>query len=228
MAGLGVGQAGCRLGKPTGLALKGRCDRIGLRRRNGAAAAGFPANRKGRIFSMSTKDINSETGLTGAAVDRAVEPGGGKRDSVATSGRQVAGLIDWATQGMNLGTLIGIVAGDGDVSQLADLCLVHSYSAFARGDSESGCRKLWEAVEFALSVAADKRGWPCQTEDDHFDILEQLQAETGKYEDPDIVSGYLVACNYRENTKYGFMEDYEIQGGLPVVRDFVGELLSSA
>lgn len=177
---------------------------------------------------MSTKDINSETGLTGTAVDRAVEPVGGKRDSVAAPGHPAGGLIDQAAQGMNLGALIGIVAGHGDVSQLADLCLVHSYSAFARGDSESGCRKLWEAVEFALSVAADKRGWPCQTEDDHFDILEQLQAETGKYEDPDIVSGYLVACNYRENTKYGFMEDYEIKGGLLVVRDFVGELLSLA
>lgn len=228
MAGLGVGRAGCRLGKPTGLALKGRCDRIGLRRRNGAAATGFLVNRKGGIFSMSTKDINSETGLTGAAVDRAVEPGGGRHGSVATSGRQVAGLIDWATRGMNPGTHIGAAPSNGDVSQLANLCLVHSYSAFARGDSEGGCRKLWEAVEFALSVVADKRGWPCRTEDDHFDILKQLQAETGRYEDPDIVSGYLVACSYRANAKYGFMEDYEIKGGLPVVHDFVGELLSLA
>ena len=115
-------------------------------------------------------------------------------------------------------------AGDG--SLLATLCLVDSYSAFAEGDCESGCRKLWEAVEFALSVAAEKRGWPCQTEGDHFDILKQLQAETGKYEDPDIVSGYLVACNYRDNAEYGFMEDYEIKSGLPVVHDFIAELLS--
>ena len=228
MAGLGIWQGGFKLCNPTGLELKGRCDRIVLRRRSVAAAAGFPVNRKGRIFSMSTKDINSEIGLTSAGVDRAVEPGGGKRDSVAAPGHPAAGLIDLAARWMNLGTPIGAAPSNGDVSQLADLCLVHSYSAFARGDSESGCRKLWEAVEFALSVVAGKRGWPCRTEDDHFDILEQLQAETGKYEDPDIVSGYLVACNYRENTKYGFMEDYEIKGGLPVVRDFVGELLSSA
>ena len=176
---------------------------------------------------MSTKDINSEIGLTSAAVDRAVEPVG-RIVWVASHSRPVVDLIDPAAQGINLGAHIGAAASHGDVSLLADLRLVHSYSAFARGDSESGCRKLWEAVEFTLSVVADKRGWPCQNEDDHFDILEQLQAETGKYEDPDIVSGYLVACNYRDNAEYGFMEDYEIKGGLPVVRDFVGELLSSA
>lgn len=114
----------------------------------------------------------------------------------------------------------------GDFGMLAALCLAPAYSAFAVGDNVGGCGKVWAAAEFALSLVAESRGRPCQTEDDHFDLLEHLQAKTGKYEDPDIVAGYLLACSYRDGAEFGFLEDYVIKGGLPYVRLFLTELLS--
>ena len=177
---------------------------------------------------MSTNDISPEIGFIGAVVDRVAEPGAGRSGSVAARNRLVSHLIDPAAPGMNLEAPNCPVPIPADASLLADLCLTGSYAAFATGDREDGCRKLWAAVAFVLSLVADKRGWPCQTEDDHFNLLERLQSETGKYEDPDIVSGYLVACSYRDNAEYGFMEDYAVKRRLPVVRDFVRELLSLA
>lgn len=114
----------------------------------------------------------------------------------------------------------------GDFSLLASLLLAPAHSAFAVGDNQDGCGQIWAAAESALSIVAESRGRPCQTEDDHFDLLESLQAETGKYEDPDIVAGYSLACTYRDGAEYGFLEDYVIKGGLPYVRIFITELLS--
>lgn len=114
----------------------------------------------------------------------------------------------------------------GDFGMLASLCLAPAHAAFAVGNNLAGCGKVWAAAEFALSLVAESRGWPCQTEDDHFALLKHLQAKTEKYEDPDIVAGYLVSCSYRDGAEYGFMEDYVIRGGLPSVRRFITELLS--
>ena len=116
----------------------------------------------------------------------------------------------------------------GDFGMLAALCLAPAYAAFAVKDNLAGCRKVWAAAEFALSLVAESRGWPCQTEDDHFDLLKHLQAKTEKYEDPDIVAGYSLACTYRDGAEFGFLEDYVIKHGLPYVRIFITELLSLA
>ena len=100
--------------------------------------------------------------------------------------------------------------------------------AFDAGNNVLGSRKLWEATECALSIVAESRNRPCLTEDDHFDLLHHLQAETGKYEGPDIVSGYLIAGYHRDNAEYGFLEDYVVRGTRPSVRCLVDELLMLA
>ena len=100
--------------------------------------------------------------------------------------------------------------------------------AFDDGNDKIGSLKLWEATECALSIVAESRNLPCLTEDDCFNLLHRLQAETGKYEDPDIVSAYLVAGYHRDNAEYGFMEDYVVRGTRPSVRCLVDELLSLA
>ena len=97
--------------------------------------------------------------------------------------------------------------------------------AFADGNNKIGSLKLWEATERALSIVAEGRNLRCQTEGDHFDLLHRLQDETGKYEDPDLVSAYLVAGYHRDNAEYGFMEDYVVRGTRPSVRCLVDELL---
>ena len=97
--------------------------------------------------------------------------------------------------------------------------------AFDDGNNRLGSLKLWEATECALSIVAESRNLPCLTEDDRFDLLHHLQAETGKYEGPDVVSAYLVAGYHRDNAEYGFMEDYVVRGTRPSVRCLVDELL---
>ena len=107
-----------------------------------------------------------------------------------------------------------------------------SDQAFDAGDNKLGSLKLWEAAECALAIVADGRGWPCQTEDDHFDLLELLMAETGRGEDIydgyDLISGYLVAGYVQNNAGYDFMEGYELEGSRHSVRHFINELLPFA
>ena len=104
--------------------------------------------------------------------------------------------------------------------------------AFDAGDNTIGSLKLWEAAECALSMAAAKLGRPCQTEDDHFDLLELLMAESGTREDRndgyDLVSGYLVAGYFQNNADYDFMEGYELEGSRHSARRFIDELVSFA
>lgn len=175
---------------------------------------------------MLIKDINREIGFASLATNGAVEAGDGWLGSVILRGSAVKSVPDAVVLEAALASCDYPVQICGDFGMLAALCLAPAYSAFAVGDNLDGCGKVWAAAEFALSIVAESRGWPCQTEDDHFDLLESLQAETGKYEDPDIVAGYLVACSYRDGAEYGFLEDYVIKGGLPGVRRFITELLS--
>ena len=180
---------------------------------------------------MLVKDINRGTGVADPAVSRVFGSGDDWFDTVLFPGNTFIGLPQMAMPKtvmpeMDLASHAYPVQVCGDFEMLASLCLAPAYSAFAVGDNVDGCGKIWAATEFALSLVAESRGWPCQTEDDHFDLLEHLQAKTGKYEDPDIVAGYSLACSYRDGAEYGFLEDYVIKGGLPYVRRFITELLS--
>lgn len=101
--------------------------------------------------------------------------------------------------------------------------------AFDAGDNKLGSLKLWEAAEGALSIVADGRGWPCQTVEDHFEILKQLNAESNKSNDVDLLgSTYQTAGYFRNNADYDFMEDYVVRRGRPLVRQFVDGLLDIA
>ncbi len=102
-----------------------------------------------------------------------------------------------------------------------------SDKAFDTRDNKYGSLKLWEAAEAALSIVAENRGLPCQNEDDHFDLLELLMAESARTDDDyDLVSGYLVAGFVQNNVGYEFMEDYLLESSRRSVRRFVKELLS--
>ena len=177
---------------------------------------------------MLVKDINPGTGVADPAVNRVFGSGDDWFDTVLFPGNTFIGLLETVMPEMDLTSQAYPVQVCGDFGMLASLCLAPAHSAFAVGDNLDGCGKVWAATEFALSLVAGSRGWPCQTEDDHFDLLEHLQAKTGKYEDPDIVAGYSLACSYRDGAEYGFLEDYVIKGGLPYIRRFITELLSLA
>ena len=104
-----------------------------------------------------------------------------------------------------------------------------SHQAFNGSDNKLGSSMLWEAAECALSIMAESRGLSCRTEDDHFDLLESLMAETGRRDDIyDLISGYLVAGYIRNNADCDFMEGYELEGSRRSVHNFVNELLPFA
>ena len=103
-----------------------------------------------------------------------------------------------------------------------------SEQALVDGDDRLGSQRLWDAAEAALRTLAAGRGWRCDTEEEQFYIIEQIQVETGECEDPDIMSGYLNALGYRDNARYGFMEDYVLNGGVAIVHDFVNDILALA
>ena len=171
---------------------------------------------------MLTKDINQGIEFVNPEVNRVFGSGDAWLDTILLLGNPVINL----TEGVALEPGLASCDYPLQICGLSALCLAPAYSAFAMGDNLDGCGKVWAAAEFALSLVAKSRGWPCETEDDHFDLLERLQAETGKHEDPDIVAGYLLACSYRDGAEYGFLEDYVIKGGLSSVRRFITELLS--
>ena len=117
-------------------------------------------------------------------------------------------------------------------TELIDGLFGESDRAFGAGDNKLGSLKLWKATERALSAVAECRDMPSATEDDHFDLLELLMAETGRrvdiYDGYDLISGYLVAGDIRDNAEYDFMESYELEGTRRSVRLFINELLPFA
>ena len=119
-----------------------------------------------------------------------------------------------------------------DRAELIESLFEAADRAFDAGNSKLCSLKLWEAAECALSAVAESRDVPSATEDDHFDLLELLMAETGRrvdiYDGYDLISGYLVAGYIRDNAEYDFMESYELEGTRRSVRLFINELLPFA
>ena len=119
-----------------------------------------------------------------------------------------------------------------DRAELIESLFEAADRAFDAGNSKLCSLKLWEAAECALSAVAESRDVPSTTEDDHFDLLELLMAETGRrvdiYDGYDLISGYLVAGYIRDNAEYDFMESYELEGTRRSVRLFINELLPFA
>ena len=177
---------------------------------------------------MLVKDINSGTGVADPAVNRVFGSGDDWFDTVLFPGNTFIGLPEPVMPEMDLASQAYPVQVCGDFGMLAALCLAPAHAAFAAGDNLAGCRKVWNAAEFALSLVAESRGWPCQTQADHYDLLEHLQAEIGDREEIDLVAGYSLACSYRDGAEYGFLEDYVIKHGLPWVPRFIKELLARA
>ena len=177
---------------------------------------------------MLVKDINRESRFANPAANGAAGLGDDWFGTVLLHGNTVMDLAEADAPEMALASRDYPVQICGDFGMLAALCLAPAHAAFAAGDNLAGCRKVWNAAEFALSLVAESRGWPCQTQADHYDLLEHLQAEIGDREEIDLVAGYSLACSYRDGAEYGFLEDYVIKHGLPWVPRFIKELLARA
>ena len=94
---------------------------------------------------------------------------------------------------------------------------------FEDDEKREGSQKLWEATVAALGLIAEERGWACETEDDHWGIIDHLQAESPKHEWLD--AGYITALSYQEYVTGIVAEDDELGLALPGGVWFVNELL---
>ena len=91
---------------------------------------------------------------------------------------------------------------------------------FAAGDALQGSEKLWGAFSHAVTAVCQERGWKYGSHRQIIDAAVQLAAEMGID-----AAGVLTARSFHANFYYGFLEDFEVEYGRPVVRSFVERIL---
>ena len=91
---------------------------------------------------------------------------------------------------------------------------------FAAGDTLQGSEKLWGAFSHAVTAISQERGWEHGT---HRKTMNAGFRLAGELHDGNLLAGVWAARNF--NLHNGFMEDYEMEWGRPVVRAFVERAL---
>ncbi len=89
---------------------------------------------------------------------------------------------------------------------------------FDVGDVLQGSEKLWGAFSHAVTAISMTRGWDYGT---HRKTINAALALADQLNDGDLRAGIFAARSFHENFYHGSMEDYEMDAGRPVVRNFV-------
>lgn len=94
---------------------------------------------------------------------------------------------------------------------------------FDAGDVLQASEKLWGAFSHAVTAVSKQRGWDCGTHRQLINSARQLVAEDGpSYHYPgDLAVAIAEARHFHNNFYNGSLEDYEIEHGRPLVRDFI-------
>ena len=93
---------------------------------------------------------------------------------------------------------------------------------FDAGDVLQGSEKLWGAFSHAVTAVCQERGWKYGSHRQIIDAAMQLAEELG------IDRGEVWAARtFHANSYHGFLEDFEVEYGRPVVRSFVERILDS-
>ena len=97
---------------------------------------------------------------------------------------------------------------------------------FDAGDELKGSWELWEASHCALRAVAEPRGWPCETLDDCYDVVNRLATES---DDPHLIQASLVApALFHCNAEHDFMEEHEIPVYRASIPAFIRRMLDFA
>ena len=102
--------------------------------------------------------------------------------------------------------------------------LSESDREFAEGDRLQASEKLWGAATHAVMAAAQKHGWPHDS--NHRTLKEAAERLSDDHNDPLIALGFGVAEKFRSNFHYDHMEDFELEADRPEVHDFVHQVLA--
>ena len=101
--------------------------------------------------------------------------------------------------------------------------LAKSDRQFAAGDARQGSATLWRAAECAMTAVAKQRGW---AHDDNKALLTAAKRLAEEQDNISVHTGFGAAEMFRDNAKYGYLEDYEIEAFVPPTHDTINHLLS--
>jgi hypothetical protein len=87
-----------------------------------------------------------------------------------------------------------------------------------------GAEILRNAAYHAVAQAAQQRGWPCETQEHIYDLLEKLDDSLG------LISGYMYAEGLPDKIRYRYDEivDGDMEGDCDVVNWFLERLAKAA
>ena len=110
-------------------------------------------------------------------------------------------------------------------SEHAQRLLAEADADLAAGEYNSISCRLWSAVEHAVAAVAVDRGWECEGDEyrDLRPVVQRLGEETG---DERLVRRFHSASMFFYNSRYTFLEDYEIEFFSPSVHRFVPIMLT--
>ena len=107
--------------------------------------------------------------------------------------------------------------------ETARIFLDESDVLFDEGDVLQGSEKVWGAAAHAMMAVAQQRGWPYDSHGSLKRAAAILSEEPG---DPPIGDRFAVAEKFHINFYHHGMEDFQIEGDRPRIRDLVERLLS--
>ncbi len=94
---------------------------------------------------------------------------------------------------------------------------------FAQGDHLQASEKLWGAASHAVMAVAQQHGWPYGS---HRAMKTAARLLAEQYDDPLLIGGFVSAEKFHANFYHDFMEDFELDGDRPLVRDFVHRVIA--
>lgn len=95
---------------------------------------------------------------------------------------------------------------------------------FAAGEELPGSAELWQASFCALQLVAARRGWPCETMDDCYAVINRLAEES---DNPYLIRSSLGAPElFYYNVEYDFLESDEIPWFGRQIPKFIARLLA--
>ena len=101
---------------------------------------------------------------------------------------------------------------------------------FDAGDVLQASEKLWGSFSHAVTAVCKQRGWVCGTHRQLINSARRLVEQDGTSYQTPITLGIAIgeARLFHTNFYTGSMEDYEIEYGRPLVRDFIEWAVSLA
>ena len=103
-------------------------------------------------------------------------------------------------------------------------CLSASDAAFAAGEYDNGSELLYQAAAGALGQLAADYGQPCGNRAELRAFARWLDDKRGSKEWH--AMNLVSALNFGDNAKYHYLPPEEMEYSRPIVRKFVGALLS--